>query len=802
MPEINTKAAGDGQILFYDNYTPGLEAGLWKIEVSHQLTHKNKAVNTDQLGAVQTFVVSAPQFSLDPSHIASVYPPDGSSGRYGEVLPHIVLNDPHLPWERRMRTKALQTRNEGGTDAVTDTNDPKVPWLALLVLSEQELTAGLDVHLQNTFTPNFSITATVGDFLKEEAGVLKPAIVKEADVSPAESCSYIRLPVRVFQDIAPRLDELRYFSHCRQISGAAQGSPVQKEGSGDMVSVICSNRFPAMLPPESDRPVRSIVHLVSMEGWEGKLTDGADFAGYDYASLLSLASWSFQTLPDHSQDFHGLINHIAGVAPGDMWLRLPLPQGGGPAGSSEEKEVTRRIQEGFVPLPYRTRSGEDTFAWYRGPLTPLLPKTLEKPSPFFTADSAIIYQEAFGVFDMSLASAFEIGRAMALSDKVFGAKLLDFRRRVHRMADKQHYRLKSSLFDRSQILTVRHDKTLQDTLLGVLDNQLAGHIVEGVHLTQGLEPEGIAELQEVAPLQSIQQFMAMPEAKQAIEDQVSNDLLPVAEWLADLVLLQGIPFDYLVADERMLPVESLKFFYIDNNWISAMLDGALSIGLESSRHTNFHDLTQDLIHGAAYEITGRSAADKARTPADGSSSERISGMLLRSAVVSGWPNLVVRAFHTDGSPMKLLRMERLSASVLLCLIDGVPASIQISEPREGFGFGTDDDGCIALRNLLSPQHDSDPQLGQQFEQAPLFQIRDLKGEKACCMRGSDSRVLNLSPESGNGLLSMLKAGLQPYMRGPINALGSADFALLMMKEPEYVKLICQPQEMKEESRRG
>ena len=52
----------------------------------------------------------------------------------------------------------------------------------------------------------------------------------------------------------------------------------------------------------------------------------------------------------------------------------------------------------------------------------------------------------------------------------------------------------------------------------------------------------------------------------------------LVDWLTRLGLLEGVPFNYLVPDEAMLPPESLRFFYLDPNWTSALLDGAMSIG--------------------------------------------------------------------------------------------------------------------------------------------------------------------------------------------------------------------------------
>jgi hypothetical protein len=57
-------------------------------------------------------------------------------------------------------------------------------------------------------------------------------------------------------------------------------------------------------------------------------------------------------------------------------------------------------------------------------------------------------------------------------------------------------------------------------------------------------------------------------------------LLPTdaRSWLAALRLLSGVPFQHIVADERLLPPESARFFYIDRGWTDALIQGALSVG--------------------------------------------------------------------------------------------------------------------------------------------------------------------------------------------------------------------------------
>lgn len=171
-------------------------------------------------------------------------------------------------------------------------------------------------------------------------------------------------------------------------------------------------------------------------------------------------------------------------------------------------------------------------------------------------------------------------------------------------------------------------------------------------------------------------------------------------FLARLRLLHGVPFSYLVPDENLLPVESIRFFYVDRAWTDAVVQGALSVGTISTSDRAelekvYPHVRQDV------DTTER----KIRTPdeevllqGDGGT---ITGFLLRSRAVSGWPGLHVRAYSEDVLPdnelstvaesdprrMKVLRMERLAPAVLLVLLDGVPAVIHVEEPRQGLQFG-------------------------------------------------------------------------------------------------------------------
>jgi hypothetical protein len=177
-------------------------------------------------------------------------------------------------------------------------------------------------------------------------------------------------------------------------------------------------------------------------------------------------------------------------------------------------------------------------------------------------------------------------------------------------------------------------------------------------------------------------------------------------FLARLRLLHGVPFSYLVPDAELLPPESIRFFYIDRGWTDALVQGALSVGTittaDRAQLESVYPHIRDDVDEAERVI--RSPHGEERLAGAGGT---ITGFLLRSRAVSGWPGLHVRAYRRDvvaddalttvaeshPDRLKLLRMERLAPAVLLVLIDGVPEVVHIEEPRRGIQFGArvDDD---------------------------------------------------------------------------------------------------------------
>lgn len=193
-----------------------------------------------------------------------------------------------------------------------------------------------------------------------------------------------------------------------------------------------------------------------------------------------------------------------------------------------------------------------------------------------------------------------------------------------------------------------------------------------------------------------------PAAIRGLYDKPAEVPAPLAEWLGRLMLLHGIPFDYLVPDDRMLPMESIRFFTVDENWLCSLVDGANSIG---------RIVASDLALDRA--IFAGSVIAPARRAA-GITASVVTGFLIRSALIEGWwPGIKIDGFpaangQQAGTRLKILRLDRLSPSVGLCLFDGQVERLNIHEPAEGLHFGLDkpdfeDDPVPFYRQLRSPE---------------------------------------------------------------------------------------------------
>lgn len=163
-------------------------------------------------------------------------------------------------------------------------------------------------------------------------------------------------------------------------------------------------------------------------------------------------------------------------------------------------------------------------------------------------------------------------------------------------------------------------------------------------------------------------------------------------WLGDLMLLKGVPLSYIAPDERMLPTESIRFFQIDHSWLTALLDGALSLGrvteADVSHDAAMHPLA---LHGATRAAaTARARRRGVLNAADPAIPSRpVCGFFLRSKAVTDWPGLEVDASGSDGDAT-VLRLQAVG-TLLIGLFDRAVTQVNLHPPSEGVHFGFDED---------------------------------------------------------------------------------------------------------------
>ncbi len=195
-----------------------------------------------------------------------------------------------------------------------------------------------------------------------------------------------------------------------------------------------------------------------------------------------------------------------------------------------------------------------------------------------------------------------------------------------------------------------------------------------------------------------------PDLAQPVRDDDEDGIIPAGlrRWLVQLRLLEAVPFAYLVSDSDLLPQESIRWFYLDRRWTDALVQGVLSVGTANSDDrthltAQYPAIREELDHE---ERNRRRPSDDPRLSGGGGP---ISGFVLRSKAVSGWPAVHVRAFSGDPAAgsrrddeqppddmeVRLLRLERLAPAVLFCLFDGIPQTVHLEEPRQGVQFGFD-----------------------------------------------------------------------------------------------------------------
>lgn len=242
-------------------WAPGLIAGrAHHVKVRQDIDAKNavgdKASEKLRLTAEQAFFVDAPQFSLPDGSVHSVHPPAGYADD-ARVLPHIVLTDPHLPWERDGSPKS---EGEGDPDPRN-----RVPWLVLVSFEQDELqlppedlegifkatSAGVIKPVKQS--PTMAVNTSIGDLWSLGPGDVTSPVTRDLGPTSMRDSrgDFVFLKPDLFQSLfskfdasgkridseAPDTTAYRFMSHVRRINGSGMALAGVEDTA--IFSIVC-----------------------------------------------------------------------------------------------------------------------------------------------------------------------------------------------------------------------------------------------------------------------------------------------------------------------------------------------------------------------------------------------------------------------------------------------------------------------------------------------------------------------------------------------------------------------------------
>lgn len=685
---LHTVPAPGDIIQFAGSHRVQLTAGDYELE-ARQVLRAGAALSEEAYTSRFSFTVAGDRYVLPPDQIRSVFPAAGSQGNFWHVLPHLVLERSTLPWERTGRNR--------GSDPATDP-----PWLALLVFHASDPPPQVRTDRWGDLRNNLGLNAEVAESAHDLVKTITLPLALAKSLLPANERELQEL-CHVRRRLIRRGDDFNSQSAAEDFVRAqldtatrhalpADGLPAQyaagwlwrSPDGGESYEVLrrqgrnqpfecyqVAHEAATILANRLPQPgARNTVHLVALEGRYGSrgLRDRSP-----EVTLISLHQWEFYC-ESEKHTFKGLLENLNKDEDGnDLFTAWRVPV---PAGLDPSSPAGKAIRAGWAPLRHRFREGSRSVSWYHGPLVPKEPKTGQlaavwgKGEDTLTvrqADELLLYDSEMGMYDVSYAAAWELGRLLTLENTRVALDLLHWKR--------QHAH---------ELHAVRH---------------LAEY---GYHLP----------------------VTAKTYARDPDDQRAAN----IWRWLDELTLLHHIPFNYLIPHPDMLPNESIHFFTVDRRWIECLRDGAFSIG---------RVLERDGEHDDQLSATA-SFADE--LPYAG-------GFLLRSALVTGWPDMQITGYKKSEAPVDdrgilpdpadddviiPLRTDKLAPNVLLVLFPERVGSVDFYLKPETLHFGLD---IPASGNIGSDEPEKlvkavrDPDTGKETnrEQAldPHQHFRDL-----------------------------------------------------------------------------
>ena len=455
------------------------------------------ALDSDDLpvSSLATHVrVRSPRYQLPPDQVLSTFPPANSEGAYAMRLPQIVLRRRTLPWERTLVDGrrdlpwlALVLVAEGEADLTL--NAPVAECVSadrpLLGVADTERGNYLSIaksKIDQIFPTRVDVAllaharaVDIGDtelMMGDDDGFLAVVISNRLPL-PAKGDDGRELPVRYLAclvNLEGQFDRLLAMAPVPQrfavypdllatttLSAARSDQLAMRLGLQSDLDLVAV----ADLGVHADAPApryrigatrREQVGPVTVSAAEAGTSSAASWGAVSGVSSSDvyvqmahgfnhqirpvfadpvyrfpvLLHWSFTSIG--SKDFEHLMTHV------DSGLLGTVTPPGADEPPPSGRPPFELVETGHVGLPQRTRVGDSVRCWYRGPLLAHpTDAAAERLALAHSADQLRIVVPD-GREDLSLASAFEIGRLLALSRPSATAALLRWRQGAYQVS--------------------------------------------------------------------------------------------------------------------------------------------------------------------------------------------------------------------------------------------------------------------------------------------------------------------------------------------------------------------------------
>ncbi|KAF5586369.1 hypothetical protein FPANT_7251 [Fusarium pseudoanthophilum] len=680
MSTLSDLKPGQAQILSF--FKPGLFPGEHTINVKQNITVIGREAESEDLETSKKFVVeSISPYQLPAGSICSVYPGEGEVVE-PRILPHIALSDAHVPWELSPDIGSVGDQFLDGSP---------IPWLALLVFTADELNTFPSLPSSSTsLSPSSTFACPLSKSqlksLKtssQEPRAQVPISDYELDKGPSDLVNTIFVKSNAFRgyfstqassagnEPEPAIARYSYFAHIRRSrSTRAQDSGTNSHG------IILGHRA----GPLSNTPATTAyAHLVSLMGVKDNLS-WPEHNSSTLTALVSLHSWTF-TWQSGGRDIEDIITKLKdNVRP---LARQSIE-------SIQNKWLKKRMDAGYTFVKHRMLSGETTVALLRGPLIPHRPQARANGTGQGVnhGSGLQIIDSETGIIDISYSTAWSLGRSLALANLPFTAAVSALRSQLTALL------IKGTAEDSTSKKLPDWFQTLRLVPKDGASGNDRSDSGRGSRWKRSQQTITNATILPLFPTLDI-----TPNFK-ALSDSLESQVLYLSEdhdWYArelseptkeglliakildfiynQLLTLKAIPHSYLFPEPDILETEAVLSFYTDPIWLESLVDGALSIGNQS---TTNEDIIRNEIKKAInmYLLHVEEDYQNARVPRW--------GVILCGRLLHSFSDLRIRTGSQISTSPQLLTSAKLTDQALLllfnCLPSGFTDGLTITQP--------------------------------------------------------------------------------------------------------------------------